>query len=410
MLRSLYSGISGLRQHQTLMDAVSNNIANVNTTGYKSSTVVFEDTLSQLLRAPSSSTAASGGINPAQVGLGVGLAAIQTNFGQGSAQNTGRSTDLMIQGDGFFVVRNGGQNQYTRAGAFTFDNNGTLVTPEGRIVQGWTATNGVVDPNTPIGDVKLPAGTLVAPQASTSVVAKGNIAASSTGSITLGAVAYDDAGVAHPLSIVLTPDSSLPGYQVAISDKSSEDPNAPGTYLVTGSGTVTFNPDGTLSTTSPPSATIQLPNSAKGPVTIDFSGVTNFGGPTSLAVTGTDGNTAGTLQQFQIGADGSVLGLFSNGTKKVMAQIALANFNNPMGLEKTGETSFIATTNSGLAQVGTAGGGGRGTLLGGTLEMSNVDLAQEFTNLIVAQRGFQANSRVITTSDQMLQDLVDLKR
>ena len=407
MLRSLYSGISGLRQHQTLMDAVSNNIANVNTTGFKSSTVVFEDTLSQLLRAPSSATAATGGTNPAQVGLGVGLAGIQTNFGQGSAQSTGRSTDLMIQGDGFFVVRNGAQDQYTRAGAFSFDSNGTLVTPEGRVVQGWTATNGVVDTNTPIGDVTLPAGTLLPPQASTSVTASGNIAAGSASTITLGATAYDDAGVAHPLAIILTADPSLPGYQVTIDDKSTEDPNAPGTYLVTGTGTVAFNPDGTPLASS---ASIQLTNSAAGPVTVDLSSVTNFGGPTSLAVTGTDGNTAGTLQQFQIGADGSVLGLFSNGQKKVMAQIALANFNNPMGLEKMGETSFIATTNSGLPQVGTAGSGGRGTLLGGTLEMSNVDLAQEFTNLIVAQRGFQANSRVITTSDQMLQDLVDLKR
>ena len=408
MLRSLFSGITGLRQHQTLMDVVSNNIANVNTTGYKTSAVVFEDTLSQLVKPAASSTGTSGGVNPAQVGLGVQLGAIMTNFSQGSAQNTGRSTDLMIQGDGFFVVRNGAQTAYTRAGAFSFDTNGKLVTPEGRLVQGWTAaTNGTVNTDNPIGDIQLPTGTLIQPKATASVTASGNITAGTTTNITLGATAYDDAGVAHPLSIILTPDSSLPGFTVTINDTSTEDPSAPGTYLVTGSGSITMNPDGTLASAA---ASIQLTNSAAGPVTVDFSGVTNFGGPKSLAITAADGNSAGTLQQFQIQADGSVLGMFSNGEKKIMAQIALANFNNPMGLQKVGETSFIATTNSGLPQVGTAGTGGRGDLLGGAIEMSNVDLAQEFTNLIVAQRGFQANSRVITTSDQMLQDLVDLKR
>jgi len=145
-------------------------------------------------------------------------------------------------------------------------------------------------------------------------------------------------------------------------------------------------------------------------INIDLTGVTNYGGDKSLAVTASTGASAGTLQQFQIGQDGTVIGVFSNGQKLNMAKIALANFNNPEGLEKVGATCFQSTTNSGLAQVGTPMTGGRGQLLGKSLEMSNVDLAQEFTNLIIAQRGFQANSRVITTSDQMLQDLVDIKR
>jgi flagellar hook protein FlgE len=408
VLRSLFSGITGLRQHQTLMDVVSNNIANVNTTGFKASSAVFEDTLSQLLKPAAGATAGTGGINPAQVGLGVQLAGISTNFGQGSAQNTGRSTDLMIQGDGFFVTRSGTEQTYTRAGSFTFDSNGTLVTPEGRIVQGWTAdSTGVVNTDNQIGDVMVPAATLTPPVASTLVTAGGNITAGTTTTLTLGATGYDTAGKSHALSITIAWNATNSNYDVTVVDDS--DPTSTAT-----AGVLAFDTAGKYDATNSTVPAIQFKDSTGAdlgvPVTLDLTGITSYGGPKSLAVTATDGASAGTLQQFQIQSDGSVVGMFSNGQKKVMAQIALANFNNPMGLQKVGETSFTSTTNSGLAQIGTAGSGGRGDLLGGAIEMSNVDLAQEFTNLIIAQRGFQANSRVITTSDQMLQDLVDLKR
>src|SRR5919199_3386371 len=146
------------------MDVVSNNISNVNTAGYKTSSVVFEDTLSQLVRPASTPANGTGGVNPAQVGLGVQLGAISTNFAQGSAQNTGRSTDLMIQGDGFFVLKNGNTEQYTRAGAFTFDTDGTLVNPEGMRVQGWPGNGGIVNTNVAPGDIVLPAGTIIPPK------------------------------------------------------------------------------------------------------------------------------------------------------------------------------------------------------------------------------------------------------
>ena len=400
MLRSLFSGITGLRQHQNLMDVVSNNIANVNTTGYKSSSVVFEDTLSQLMRAAGAATEDRGGLNPAQIGLGVQLGGIATNFSQGSAQNTGRSTDLMIQGDGFFVVRSGTENVYTRAGAFTFDSNGTLVTPEGRIVQGWTADAGVVSIDDPIGDIRLPAGTMLPPTATTTVTASGNITSGTTTTMTLGATAYDSGGNEHALTVSLTWDAGNNNYIVAVADAEA------GSTAT--DGTIGFAVDGTQDAGLTTPASIALADGTT--VTIDLDGVTAYGGPKSLAVTDTDGAAAGTLQQFQIQADGSIIGMFSNGEKQIMAMVALASFNNPMGLEKMGETSFRETTNSGLPQVGTAGSGGRGDLLGGAIEMSNVDLGAEFSNLIIAQRGFQANSRVITTSDQMLQDLVDIKR
>lgn len=284
MLRSLFAGISGLRVNQTMLDVTGNNIANANTTGFKSSSTVFQDTLSQMLTGASAANANRGGTNPIQVGLGVQLAATNANFTQGSTQTTGRPTDLMIQGDGMFVVQKGSETLYTRAGAFTFDNTGGLVTPSGNRVQGY---------------------------------------------------ALDGAG---------------------------------------------------------------LPTGGLVDVTLDFSGLT----PAVPPGVG--------LTSYTIGSDGKLRGIFDDGVQRDMAQIAIADFNNPMGLEKVGETSFRASANSGTATVGVAGQGRNGSIVGGALEMSNVDLAAEFTNLILAQRGFQASSRVITTSDQVLEDLVNIKR
>jgi flagellar hook protein FlgE len=407
VLRSLFSGITGLRAHQTLMDVVSNNISNVNTTGFKSSSVVFEDTLSQTLKTAASPALPStpgglpttGGLNPAQVGLGVQLGAISTNFGQGSAQNTGKSTDLMIQGDGFFLLRTGNETNYTRSGAFTFDTDGRLVNAEGMVVQGWTGVNGVVNTDNPITDIIVPAGKMVAPTPSTTVDLGGNISAGTATAMTLGATVYDGLGKAHSLAIVLTPNSGA--YDISVTEPAD-------TNVGAGTGSAAFLPTGGFDAGTSTTPQITLADGTV--INIDLTALTQYGGPKSLSVTATDGAAAGSLQQFQINADGSVLGIFSNGQKLTMAKLALANFNNPPGLEKIGDTAFRSTTNSGLAQTGTAGTGGRGQLLGGALEMSNVDLAQEFTNLIIAQRGFQANSRVITTSDQMLQDLVDIKR
>ncbi|GAB2873553.1 flagellar hook-basal body complex protein [Nocardioides pacificus] len=278
MLRSLFAGISGLRVNQTMLDVTGNNIANANTTGFKSSTTVFSDTLSQMLTAASGENAQRGGTNPIQVGLGVQVAATSTNFGQGSAQTTGKTTDLMIQGDGMFVIQKGNETLYTRAGAFTFDESGTLVNPEGNRVQGYA-----VDP---------------------------------------------------------------------------------ATGLRTG---------------------------APGDITLPL-------------------NATPKLTSYNIGSDGKVRGLFADGTQSDIAQVALANFANVMGLEKVGGTSYRVTANSGDAVVGASGEGQLGTFISGALEMSNVDLAAEFTNLILAQRGFQASSRVITTSDQVLEELVNIKR
>jgi len=284
MLRSLFAGISGMKANQIALDVAGNNIANANTIGYKSSSTVFQDTLSQMLSGASSANVGQGSRNPIQVGLGVQLAATAMNLGQGSAQTTGRPTDLMISGDGMFVVQADGEQLYTRAGAFNFDAAGALVTPTGARVQGY-----LLD---------------------------------ASGAVTGGLV-----------DITLDNANAVPAVPAGVE-----------------------------------------------------------------------------LRSYSFGPDGVLTGVYDDGISRSLGQLAMADFNNPMGLERVGDTAFRESPSSGAADFGVSGEGRRGNLMVGSVEMSNVDLAAEFTNLILAQRGFQASSRVITTSDQVLEDLVNLKR
>jgi flagellar hook protein FlgE len=417
MLRSLFAGISGLRAHQSMMDVTGNNIANVNTVGFKSSQTVFQDTLSQILRAAGAPQGGNGGTNPSQVGLGVRLAGVTTNFGQGSAQTTGRATDLMIQGDGFFVVKNAGETLFTRAGAFSFDTGGLLTTPEGGVVQGWGATNGVVNSNAPVGNIVLPVGQVLSPVATTKATISGNLP--SDGHVAVPAVVADPTAVPPVLGSPAIAATSVPTSIKVFNNLGAEHDlavtftrTAAGWDLTSSTGVV-LTPN-TLSFTNgvaPNPPTFNYTDTTNGlSVTVAADKMTGFAGQTSAAITSQDGSAMGTLQAFSMSPDGTLIGVFSNGLKQALGQVALSNFNNPAGLEKVGGSMYRTTVNSGTEQLGAAGSGGRGLLSSGTLEMSNVDLAQEFTNLIVAQRGFQANSRVITTSDSILEDLVNLKR
>src|SRR3954468_11018547 len=324
MLRSLFSGISGLRAHQTMMDVTGNNIANVNTAGFKSSQGVFEDTLSQMLKSAGAPQAGLGGTNPAQVGLGVRQSGITTNFTQGAAQATGKSTDLMINGDGFFVVRSGTEDLFTRAGSFTFDANGSLVNPGGAKVMGWSANNAVLDTNATPGPVQLPIGTPLPPAATTTATIGGNLPADTTSTtpISTSIKTYDDQGNEHTLTATWTKTSAT-GWDVALSD---------GTNSTTAS--IAFNADGT--TPLPTSATV-------GGITVDLSGVTNFAGQSTIAATGQNGSAMGSLQSFSISGDGVLTGVFSNGLKQPLAQLAMATFNNAAGLEKVGGSEFRTT-------------------------------------------------------------------
>jgi flagellar hook protein FlgE len=392
MLRSLFSGISGLRAHQQMMDVTGNNIANVNTTGYKSSQTVFQDTLSQMVNAAGAPQNQAGGTNPAQVGLGVRLASINANFGQGAAQTTGKSSDMMIQGDGFFVVKSGGESLYTRAGSFTFDANGSLTTPSGQIVQGWSAdADGEVNTAGAPGNIKLPIGISLSPSETKNITFTGNF----SNEAAIGAKqeipikVYDSAGAANS-EIATFEKTSADAWTVSFGGATKE------ISFVNGKAVGDGTPD--------------TGKVAVGDFTLDIHDLTQFSGNTEARVSNSDGSGAGVLSSYTVSNTGQIVGVFSNGLKQSLGQVALANFNNVNGLEKIGDSMFRSTVNSGLAQVGAAGSAGLGLITSGALEMSNVDLAQEFTNLVIAQRGFQANSRVITTSDEILQELVNLKR
>jgi len=385
MLRSLYAGISGLRSHQTMLDVTGNNIANVNTVGFKAGSVQFQDTLSQIVQNSRAGQDGAGGTNAAQVGLGTQVSAIRTNFAQGSAQSTGVPTDLMIAGDGFFVVRNGAETLYTRNGGFSFDPSGRLVTADGALVQGWTAQNGVVSTGAPLGTVSLPIGATSPAVATQNAAVTGNLPADATaGEVIVRDIAvYDAEGNSSQLTLTFT--RTAGGWDVT-------------------DGTATTSlafVDGVL---TGPAALVS------DGVTVDMSALSGYANLRTVAISSQDGRASGALVSYALTADGSLVGTFSNGAAEVLAQVALASFDNPEGLEKAGSSQYRVGANSGAPRVGAAGSDGLGDLVSGALEMSNVDLSQEFTNLIVAQRGFQANARIITTSDEVLQELTNLKR
>ena len=424
MLRSLYSGISGLHAHQQMMDVTGNNIANVNTVGYKASVVEFQDTLSQLLGAAGAPQNGQGGTNPAQVGLGVKNGGITANFAQGSQETTGRSGDMMIQGDGFFITRQGNEMMYTRAGQFTFDANGLLVNATGQPVQGWTAKGGVVNAAGKPDDIRMPLGSTIPPERTKEITLKGNLSSDDipdvnnptnfgdTYTTTIPVKVYDGQGAAHTLTAKFSRTANSPT-------------DNPGTTPVTSTWSVdvvddnnnviatqplTFT-DGKPSATSLTFGTDPL-DATKPLYTVDLTDITSYSGLSDARVFDTDGQAAGALTSvsYSVSDTGQIIGVYSNGLKETLGQVAMATFKNVNGLEKVGDSEFRSTVNSGYAQVGTPGSAGMGSVVSGALEMSNVDLAQEFTNLVIAQRGFQANSRVITTSDEILQELVNLKR
>jgi flagellar hook protein FlgE len=391
MLRSLYSGISGLRSHQQMLDVTGNNIANVNTVGFKSSSTVFQDTLSQMTQGAGGPQTGIGGTNPAQIGLGVQVAGVSTNFAQGSAQATGKATDLMISGDGFFVTRLGNDTVYSRAGAFDFDADGRLVTADGKIVQGYPAANGVVNEGGQLSDIVLPIDAAAPAVRTTTAGVTGNLPSETAvgGTRVREATVYDAAGEKHTLSLTYT--RTAAGWSVSGTDGQGG----------SGTSTLTFGADGKL--TGGGSMNING-------IAVDMTQLTGYASLDTASIASQNGSAAGSLQGYSIAKDGTVVGTFSNGASLAVGRIALATFANPAGLEKTGASGYRATANSGQANVGAPGDPGVGQLASGTLEMSNVDLSQEFTNLIVAQRGFQANARIITTSDEVLQELTNLKR
>ncbi|WP_461366932.1 flagellar hook protein FlgE [Candidatus Darwinibacter acetoxidans] len=506
MLRSMFAGVSGLKAHQMRMDVIGNNIANVNTAGYKASRVTFQEMLSQTTRGATAPTANRGGSNPQQVGLGVQLGSIDVKHTQGNTQSTGYITDLAIEGDGFFILAEGedGLNRlYTRAGIFGLDSGGTegnLVSlVNGMRVMGYRAENGIID-YTSLKPLYISGSQTIEARATDQVVFGGNLDSRYTEGtgVRRTVQVYDSLGTEHTIVVDLTktnedntwdwkaywlvPSTAIsadqaggitpnaryvvhgnqlwkvdPGYEYsenklpdgevvasfndgvwAVKDGSAEFTFgtllANGTFLTAVSdgsslvltaesavGQAEVDPDdtrikfgtnGSFLGPKPEKAVISFdPAGAESiRIKLDFTQFTQYADTFTGKFLSQNGHTSGALESFTIDQNGVIVGSFSNGLTQALGQVALAKFANPGGLMRSGSTMFMESTNSGSAQVEPAGAPGFGQIIPSALEMSNVDLSEEFTDMIITQRGFQANSRIITTSDEMLQELVNLKR
>lgn len=413
MMRSMFAGVSGLKNHQTRMDVVGNNISNVNTVGFKGSRVTFSEMMNQTLQGAQAPQDNRGGQNPQQIGLGVDIASIDTDQTQGSLESTGIGTDLAIDGDGFFRVNDGQQNFYTRAGNFTVDEGGNLVSSSnGYKLQGWMADGeGEINTNDPVSDLEIPIGDNITGQATTTTKFTGNLDSQADNDTerTTTVEAYDSLGASHTLELSLEK-SGDNEWNVNLVSINGDDPGNLNGSLDTNE-TLVFDSDGNFSS-GENSLSFDPDGGANAGQTIDldFSRMSQSAGNFSIDGSAEDGYEFGFLDSFGIDNRGIVTGNYTNGINQQIGQVGLANFSNPSGLVKEGETAFRESQNSGEAQFGEATVGGRGEIAPGTLEMSNVDLAEQFTNMIVTQRGFQANSRSITTSDEMLQELTNLKR
>lgn len=424
MMRSLSSGVAGLKNHQVRMDVIGNNVANVNTVAFKSGRVTFKEGFAQMLHGASRPQEGQGGTNARQVGLGMQVGSMDTIFSQGNLETTGVMTDLAIQGDAFFVVSNGSEKSFTRAGNFTLDAAGRLVSAtNGSRVQGRMAVDGVLQHS--MSDIVLPSGLQTRASQTGYVRAGGNLNASvgaGVGStIESPITVYDSQGNFHELKLVFTKtDANTWDWSVdpeSLGLAAGEITDNDGDAMV-GGGSLTFSGETGLLTdpAGNPSISFTPPGGgAAMTIEIDFgagdvNGLTQFAGMTSASLLEQDGYMAGTLQSYSIDSTGTIMGSFSNGNSMVLGQIGLAYFNNPGGLVRTGDNLYSMSANSGEVQYSYASENTRSAISAGTLEMSNVDLTQEFTNMIIAQRGFQANGRVITSTDEMLQEVVNLKR
>ncbi|SIQ63297.1 flagellar hook protein FlgE [Halanaerobium kushneri] len=547
MLRSMYAGVSGLNAHQQMMDVTGNNISNVNTIGFKSSRVTFKEMLSQTIQGASAPQANRAGTNPQQVGLGVGVGSIDSDMSSGNLQSTGKTSDVAIQGDGFFVLRDGNNQVYSRAGNLNFDENGRLYSSStGMLVQGWMAdangdygdfnaqnidditlkqeinaqetdkvkygknldagamnsleileqnlelstasgygeelsfslqeteefnvwdftlnasnsstefsSNGETFDDTLKGKIKLdnngnitsfetneglatevdlltnplvttivdPSGTNPDETLSLSSTDVNNIFTNSTGvndanvdlafeqtaKRNIAVDVFDSQGGKHTVVLPLEKTANNE-WQISDSDEDFSVDGITGTASLGGDHTITFDANGNIDG----GETVELTFTPAGPdmeqtVELDFSAVTQFDGSMTANFTNVNGYEDGALESFSFTETGDVVGSYSNGLTQTLAKLGLANFSNPAGLMRQ-EGVFQTTSNSGDPELGAAAQGGFGSLAPATLEMSNANLSQEFTNMITAQRGFQASSKLITTSDEMLQELVNLKR
>jgi flagellar hook protein FlgE len=410
---SFFIPLSGLEANSDALSVTANNLANLNTIGYKTQRPLFQDLFYQQVGT-------SGDGNPQQIGVGAGIQAIDSAFTQGSIQSSGVPTDVAIQGDGFFVVNHNGEQLYTRAGDFSIASNGDLLTKDGAQVLGFPAVNGVVNPNATAGPLVIATGQTNPPKSTANVQLSLNLDSGTAvnGTFSTSVAVFDSLGASHVLTYTFTK-TAANSWNYAITIPAA-DVGATGAPVTIQSGTLTFNGAGQLTAPAANVGGITVNNLADGanPLTfswnlLDANGngvVTQVSGPSATSTTIQDGFASGTLVNFIIGSDGTIQGTFSNGQTAALGQIAIASFQNNQGLVRNGSNEFLASLSSGQANIGAPGTGGRGTLSGGALEQSNVDIATQFAQLILEERGYQANAKAVTTFDEVTQTAINLKQ
>jgi flagellar hook protein FlgE len=414
---SLYSGLSGLDSHGTAMQVIGDNIANVNTTGFKSSSVQFEDVLGVSL---------TGVTGSGQTGAGTKISTVDANFIQGSLETTDVSTDVAINGQGFFVVEDAINDEtfYTRAGHFIIDNQGYYVNAHGYRVQGYLydSAGNLIET---LSDIQINLNGMISPQVTGAIDMVLNLDASetpttwdindpsNTSHFSTGVTVYDSLGQSHQIQVYFTKTADQTWQWNAVIDGSDVQGGTPGVLQLYGTGTINFDTSGQLTTAMPMSfytGAITFANGITPPTTtVDFADTTQYGAASVIQVLNQDGYAAGTVSEMSIDEEGNLVAIYTNGTQREIARLVLADFPNLNGLARKGDTLFQATTATGDPLYNMPGVGGMGNISAAMLEESNVDLAAEFIKMIIIQRGYQANTKVITTTDEMLAQLINIR-
>lgn len=426
-MASFYIPLTGLESDSTALNTIANDLANMNTTAFKAQSTNFSDLFYQQIGS-------TGAGDPIQVGAGVQVASNEIDFTQGSINSTGNNIDVAMNGSGFFVISNGnGGYEYSRAGDFSLDSNGNLVTSNGLSVMGYPAVNGVVNTNAPLTAVNIPVGQVEEPQATTTMSMTANLDATTAAGTQFPAqvTVYDSLGEPHVATVTYEPGANPNTWTYSVALPAGDFASGVSTPVT---GTMTFDANGNLTAIQPTGAPApETVGTAAGDVSsiaLAFNaladGANNLniqwnllgasGTPTisqvdtSSAVSATtqNGYASGQYQSFTIGSDGTVTASYSNGQQQNVGQIALANVANLQGLKLLGDGDYATTLSSGTAMVGTSGTSGLASLQDGALEASNVNISSEFSDLIVAQRAFEANAKSVTTFDTVTQDTINM--
>jgi flagellar hook protein FlgE len=403
--------LSGLEATSSSLNNIANNLANLNTDGYKDQNLSFADIFNQ-------AQATSGNGDPIQTGSGVDVAGTSANFSNGTLSSTGVASNMALQGNGFFVVQNANGTSYTRSGDFTVNSSGQLSTPGGELVMGYQATNGVISTSGTLAPISVNQANTMPGVASTSFQMSTNLDSSAAAGTTFNTpiTVYDSLGTAQTLSVQYT--NTAPNswsYNITLPAAAT---GGTGTPTTIASGTLAFNSSGQLSSPTGTITGVNITGLADGaaPMSLswnlnDASGnpsITQQNATSATATTNQNGYGVGSLTGYSVLPDGTVQGQFSNNQTLALGQVAVASFSNTQGLTQAGNNDYRASFASGAAVVGRAGAGGNGSITGGSVEESNVSLSDEFSKMIVAQQGYEANAKVLTTLNQISQSTIQM--